>query len=211
MPCQYPGFYVLALLWLMNFQILLWWFSLLQRAWRFGHFPISRSKVYLIFSGVGSLPFETFPSSLLCVTFPSTCLNMIPDAGSPFLGVQSALWQIVTWPQGLLFFVTLYPLTLADTLLNSFCGLSGTVSLLEYLTTPFKLKGDWVFRERPGHALFTPSAAGAPRWRLAGLPRGHWQLRPVYSSLFLLCVSVIVWAVIWGFILMSDKLEAQSW
>lgn len=141
---------------------------------------------------MGSLPFETFPSSLLYVTFPSTCLNMIPDAGSPFLGVQSALWQIVTWPQGLLFFVTLYPLTLADTLLNSFCGLSGTVSLLEYLTTPFKLKGDWVFRERPGHALYTPSAAGAPRWRLAGLSRGHWQLRPVYSSLFLLCVSVIV-------------------
>lgn len=38
-----------------------------------------------------------------------------------------------------------YPLTLADTLLNSFWGLSRTVSLLEYLTTLFKLNGYWVF------------------------------------------------------------------
>lgn len=86
-----------------------------------------QSRVFFFFGRVRSLPFKLFSSSLLYLTFSSACLNMIPDAGSPFLRVQSALWQIVTWPKWLLFFFTLYPLSLADTVLNFFWDLSRTV------------------------------------------------------------------------------------
>lgn len=55
-----------------------------------------QSEVYF-FWGARGLPLEVFAASLLCFTFPSTYFNLIPEAGSPLLRVQSALWQRVTW------------------------------------------------------------------------------------------------------------------
>lgn len=95
MPYQYPGFQVPALF--MTCQCPNTSPVMIPLTAEYVEVVISLCKVYL-FRGVRSLSCEIFASSLLCLTSPSSCLSLIPGAVSPFLKVQSALWQIVAWP-----------------------------------------------------------------------------------------------------------------